>query len=455
MKIYKVGGLLLSQVLSLLFNFFVQILLAKFYGIEETGTYFSIISLMNIMSVIGLFGINKYYIYIKSARVNFDNDLLKSLIIIYINLNVFCAVILFTIAYFRFPEYILFIISCMFLMVLTNSIAIISSLIQINDKIIEISLLHLIVPFLKVSGLVLGIIILGEHLIGYALYVLIITIIVLLIFAKKYTRKISKIFSEPKSEIRKTVKILLPYASLNIFFMFYTQGNTLYLGILSSAQQAAYFGISYLFLNTIFIIPTAIYQKVLAHKMMYFLFNNVELFKLYYKTMQELLIIISGLAMLVIYYIADWLIVLFFGANYEESIRILQLLAIIIPFRLITISIGTILSNDKYIKNRLKIEILVTILNIIINFTLIPILGVNGAIISVIITEIIIAILFERTVNKDFDIKINKLLYFLMIPSLLIMYIDINLVVELIGIVIIFLLASKMISDRVRILWKR
>lgn len=147
MKIYKVGGLLLSQVLSLLFNFFVQILLAKFYGIEETGTYFSIISLMNIMSVIGLFGINKYYIYIKSARVNFDNDLLKSLIIIYINLNVFCAVILFTIAYFRFPEYILFIISCMFLMVLTNSIAIISSLIQINDKIIEISLLHLIVPF--------------------------------------------------------------------------------------------------------------------------------------------------------------------------------------------------------------------------------------------------------------------------------------------------------------------
>ncbi|RIL26584.1 hypothetical protein BUY88_13440 [Staphylococcus equorum] len=79
----------------------------------------------------------------------------------------------------------------------------------------------------------------------------------------------------------------------------------------------------------------------------------------------------------------------------------------------------------------------------------------NGAIISVIITEIIIAILFERTVNKDFDIKINKLLYFLMITSLLIMYIDINLVVELIGIVIIFLLASKMISDRVRILWKR
>ncbi|WP_206748478.1 hypothetical protein, partial [Staphylococcus cohnii] len=64
MKILQIGILLCSQVLSLIFNFFVQIILAKFYGVDETGTYFSIISLMNIMSIIGLFGINNYYIYL-------------------------------------------------------------------------------------------------------------------------------------------------------------------------------------------------------------------------------------------------------------------------------------------------------------------------------------------------------------------------------------------------------
>src|SRR5699024_9235221 len=131
------------------------------------------------------------------------------------------------------------------------------------------------------------------------------------------------------------------------------------------------------------------YQKILAHKMIYFLFNNIYLFKLYYKTIQELLIVLSGLAMLCIYFLAEWIIVLFFGTEYEESIKILKMLVVIIPFRLVTISIGTILSNDKYIKSRLNIEILVTFLNIIVNFSLIPFLEVNGAIISVVVTEII------------------------------------------------------------------
>src|SRR5699024_7346828 len=157
---------------------------------------------------------------------------------------------------------------------------------------------------------------------------------------------------QPIGEINTTIKTLTPYALLNIFFIFYTQGNTFYLGLLASAEQAAFFGISYLFLNTIFIFPTAIYQKILAHKMIYFLFNNIYLFKLYYKTIQELLIVLSGLAMLCIYFLAEWIIVLFFGTEYEESIKILKMLVVIIPFRLVTISIGTILSNDKYIKSR-------------------------------------------------------------------------------------------------------
>ena len=145
----------------------------------------------------------------------------------------------------------------------------------------------------------------------------------------------------------------------------------------------------------------------------------------------------------------------FFGTEYKESIKILKVLVVIIPFRLITISIGTILSNDKYIKNRLSIEVLVTILNIIINFSLIPLLGVNGAIISVIVTEIIIAILFERTVNHDFDIKINKSVYLLLIPCLFVMFIKFNLIIKVILIIVIVLIAFKIIFDRVRILWKR
>lgn len=100
--------------------------------------------------------------------------------------------------------------------------------------------------------------------------------------------------------------------------------------------------------------------------------------------------------MLVIFFISDKLIIVLFGSHYEESIFILKLLVIIIPFRLITLSISAILLNDKYVKSRLIIEGSATLINVIMNFTLIPIWGVNGAILSVIVTEFIIAIYFEK-----------------------------------------------------------
>ncbi|PTF33084.1 hypothetical protein BUY25_12755, partial [Staphylococcus cohnii] len=143
-----------------------------------------------------------------------------------------------------------------------------------------------------------------------------------------------------KTNIFKTIKVLFPYVLLSAIFVLYTQGNTLYLGLLTSTKAAAYFGISYLFLNTIFIFPTVIYQKVLAHKLMYYLFNDFKKFEFYYKKIQEVLILFAGITMLTIYFIADKLIVILFGSEYIESIFILKVLVMLIPFRLITLSIS-------------------------------------------------------------------------------------------------------------------
>ena len=455
MKIYKVSILLFCQVLSLAFNFFVQIILAKMYGINETGTFFSMISLTNILSVIGLFGINNYYIYLKSARVEVTNNLLKSIILIYIYINIICSIILIAVSYFRFPEYIMFATACVLLMILSNSIAISSSVIQVKDKLVRLSLLQTIIPFVKVSGLIIGFIISRNYLKGFAVYVVLITLLVLVYIGMKYLPRITQILKSTSSGVFSTLKLLLPYTLLSMIFVLYTQGNTFYLGLLTNTKEAAYFGISYLFLNMIFIFPSVIYQKVLAHKLMYFLFNDFTKFEYYYKKIQELLIIFSGIAMLVIFFISDKLIIVLFGSHYEESIFILKLLVIIIPFRLITLSISAILLNDKYVKSRLIIEGSATLINVIMNFTLIPIWGVNGAILSVIVTEFIIAIYFEKTVVKKLGVKISKILYAGLIPIYIIMYVDINVYIKTFFSILLLLIAFKMIVVRVKILWEK
>ncbi|WP_198644059.1 polysaccharide biosynthesis C-terminal domain-containing protein, partial [Staphylococcus equorum] len=127
----------------------------------------------------------------------------------------------------------------------------------------------------------------------------------------------------------------------------------------------------------------------------------------------------------------------------------------IIPFRLITLSISAILLNDKYVKSRLIIEGSATLINVIMNFTLIPIWGVNGAILSVIVTEFIIAIYFEKTVVKKLGVKISKILYAGLIPIYIIMYVDINVYIKTFFSILLLLIAFKMIVVRVKILWEK
>ncbi|PTE89739.1 hypothetical protein BUY89_14165 [Staphylococcus equorum] len=126
-----------------------------------------------------------------------------------------------------------------------------------------------------------------------------------------------------------------------------------------------------------------------------------------------------------------------------------------IPFRLITLSISAILLNDKYVKSRLIIEGSATLINVIMNFTLIPIWGVNGAILSVIVTEFIIAIYFEKTVVKKLGVKISKILYAGLIPIYIIMYVDINVYIKTFFSILLLLIAFKMIVVRVKILWEK
>lgn len=349
----------------------------------------------------------------------------------------------------------MFATACVLLMILSNSIAISSSVIQVKDKLVRLSLLQTIIPFVKVSGLIIGFIISRNYLKGFAVYVVLITLLVLVYIGMKYLPRITQILKSTSSGVFSTLKLLLPYTLLSMIFVLYTQGNTFYLGLLTNTKEAAYFGISYLFLNMIFIFPSVIYQKVLAHKLMYFLFNDFTKFEYYYKKIQELLIIFSGIAMLVIFFISDKLIIVLFGSHYEESIFILKLLVIIIPFRLITLSISAILLNDKYVKSRLIIEGSATLINVIMNFTLIPIWGVNGAILSVIVTEFIIAIYFEKTVVKKLGVKISKILYAGLIPIYIIMYVDINVYIKTFFSILLLLIAFKMIVVRVKILWEK
>ncbi|WP_198645085.1 polysaccharide biosynthesis C-terminal domain-containing protein, partial [Staphylococcus cohnii] len=113
-----------------------------------------------------------------------------------------------------------------------------------------------------------------------------------------------------------------------------------------------------------------------------------------------------------------------------------------------------ILLNDRYIKNRMYIEGIATLINILLNFSLIPLLDVKGAIISVILTEFIIAVSFEISVVKELKIKMNKIIYLAITLIYLTMYINVDIYIKMIFSFVLLVISIKMIIVRVKMLWK-
>src|SRR5699024_9375561 len=128
---------------------------------------------------------------------------------------------------------------------------------QIKNEIKNISLIQIIIPTIKVTGLLIGIFFLNKNLNGYSIVSIILILIFLIgVFFNKLVT--FKLYYKIKKNTKilnsfEIIKNLAPYAFLNIFFILYTQGNTLLLGIISTPENAAVFGIAYLILNTFYI----------------------------------------------------------------------------------------------------------------------------------------------------------------------------------------------------------
>lgn len=413
---------------------------------------------MNLFSNICLFGISNYYVYRHSIKLNFDSNEKINIIKLYLFLNLVFLILFNIIGGNLYPSYKLFVFSSSLLMIVTSLIAILSSFYQIKNEIKNISLIQIIIPTIKVAGLLIGIFFLNKNLNGYSI---VSTVLILIFLIGVFFNKLVniKLYYQLKKNTNvlysfKIIKNLAPYAFLNIFFILYTQGNTLLLGIISTPENAAVFGIAYLILNTFYIFPTAIFQKVLSHKLIYKMYKDEENFKVIIKYIIELLIQVSIVFIIIFLIFSPQLILFVFGESYTKSISLLKYLLLIMPFRLITILLGNILNTDDYIYARIKLELILTALNILLNIILINFFGITGVVISVIITELLLSIIYLKIVLEKFNIKINLYLFSILIPTYLVILFGLNNYLLIVLQIIILSILTKFSIMRIKILKK-
>ena len=108
-----------------------------------------------------------------------------------------------------------------------------------------------------------------------------------------------------------------------------------------------------------------------------------------------------GLIFLIgIWITADWMVSILFGDHYAQAAFILKILSFSVPFMFVAFSSGAVLVTQNNMKLKVKLMILVALLNISLNLVLIPLYGMVGAATATIISNALLALLYFITAKR-------------------------------------------------------
>ena len=251
-----------------------------------------------------------------------------------------------------------------------------------------------------------------------------------------------------KINLKKHIKpIMLLFASA-IAVSIYINSDVTILGWLKGDYEVGIYSISVKFYNIIKQIIAAMIMVTLPRVSGYLGRNEIEKYTKTLAMLYDFLIAFAIPLVIGIIMVADLLVVIVAGEKYMESIIPLQILAVSLFFA----SLGILTNNAILLPNRYdKIQFIATILsaiiNIVLNFILIPFLGVKAAALTTMISELIVfsmqIVSFKRNdknniFNSIFKLKIKNIISILLgcvliiIEITLIRHMSINIVTKLI-----------------------
>ena len=165
---------------------------------------------------------------------------------------------------------------------------------------------------------------------------------------------------------------------------FYFRIDTIMLGILSSETEVGLYSVAFNLMEGTFFIPTIVMAAIFPG------LSQTKHFSAYFRK-GALLLTLSGIVGgLAVFLLADSIILWFYAPEFQNSADILEILAIAIPL----VFWGYLMTQSLVALDHNRIYLVITasglLLNVLLNFWLIPEYGASGAAASTVITEALI-----------------------------------------------------------------
>lgn len=206
--------------------------------------------------------------------------------------------------------------------------------------------------------------------------------------------------------IANVAKFSWPYGIAGFLYLIYFQSNIVLLGFFDKPESAGSFSIALMFVSATYLIPSIVYQRFLLPDIHRLPTVKSKAHRDAFQRGNKYMLIIGLFIAIPIALTSEYIIDILLGDQYPLSAAALTLLCSCIPARFLSSSCGAFLSAGTYIADKVKIMSCAAAICVITGTSLIPTLGVKGAIVATISTEIfLMASLYFYCVRFIFTIK--------------------------------------------------
>lgn len=399
----------------------VSLLVVRYLGAQQFGYYATATAVITLLLIIPEFGISQSMMKLYSTKKYQLSDIIWATIKVSLlfSLGAYLISVLWfsLIGYEETTKKLGYIIGLTFFR--SAAVAIINAALQILGKYERVAIWDILIsssqwiPTIIVMFLGLNV----YYIVAFPLMLsIIIVLIIVLIEIKtnKWSYKVNKEILPLKLIYKNSWKFGIN-DSLHSLFIY---SFTVILSITATAIEVGYFTVAFKIVSLIYIFPSVVFNQILYPK--YFLWSNSNSDKLrqYFLFMSKIMLSLGIIITILVIAFSDKIILLVFGKDYIDSIILLKIMAFAVPFRFIGSSAGAIMATTNLINKKIKIELLIGIINLICNSIFITLYGaIAGAIIMVFIDILLIIVLYSAIRKENYRFKkINLILLALFLP---------------------------------------
>ncbi|MQZ32253.1 oligosaccharide flippase family protein [Acinetobacter haemolyticus] len=199
-----------------------------------------------------------------------------------------------------------------------------------------------------------------------------------------------------------------PFWMAGFLYLTYMQSSILILSYISGPEKTGYYSSAFVILSAIYLLPSVLYQKLLLPKLHNWAYHDKGKLLKIYALGNKLMIVLGLIFSLFLYLSSESIVLTLYGENYRQTIDVLKILCLAIPFKFISSSVGAFLSTRGFMSSKVRVMIIVSIFNVMMSFILISFYSLKGAIIVSVLTEIIMMALLLNIFHSKYKRNLNE-----------------------------------------------